>query len=179
MRRAFFVMGLTKKRRVFLEEYLKCWNGAEAARRAGYAYPRQEAHRLLTNADISDEIKRRLKAKAMDADEVLARLADQARGNIADFMNTEVPGGIIDLEKAQELGLTHLIKSIAWTKQGVKVELYDAQAALVHIGRHLKLFTDRVEVTWRERARDAGLDPDALVESLAEEFAALMREGAE
>jgi len=115
----------------------------------------------------------------MDADEVLARLADQARGNIADFMNTEVPGGIIDLEKAQELGLTHLIKSISWTKQGVKVELYDAQAALVHIGRHLKLFTDRVEVTWRERARDAGLDPDALVESLAEEFAALMREGAE
>ena len=48
--------GLTYKRKVFVEEYLKCWNGAEAARRAGYAYPRREACRLLTNADIHDAL---------------------------------------------------------------------------------------------------------------------------
>jgi phage terminase small subunit len=174
-----FMTSWTRKRRVFLEEYLKCWNATEAARRAGYKHPNVQGPTLVKLSIIKDEIDERLRAKAMDADEVLARLADQARGDMADFLNTEVPGGMLDLEKAQELGLTHLIKSINWTKQGVKVELYDAQAALVHIGRHLKLFTDKIEVTWRERARAAGVDPDALVESLAEEFAGLMRDGDE
>jgi len=165
----------TRKRKVFLEEYLKCWNATEAARRAGYKHPNVQGPTLVNLSIIKDEIDKRMREKAMDANEVLARLAAQARGDIADFLNTEVPGGILDLEKAEELGLTHLIKNITWTKQGVRVELYDAQAALVHIGRHLKLFTDRVEVTWRDRAREAGLDPDALVESLAEEFATLMQ----
>lgn len=30
-------MALTKKQRVFIDEYVKCWNASEAARRAGYS----------------------------------------------------------------------------------------------------------------------------------------------
>jgi hypothetical protein len=92
----------------------------------------------------------------MEADEVISRLADMAKADIANFVNTDVPGGIPDLKTAKERGLTRLIKSISWTKQGVKIELYDAQAALVHIGRHLGLFTDRLKIEgdWRREIRD-------------------------
>lgn len=78
-------MGLTNKRRVFVEEYLKCWNATEAARRAGYGSPNNQGPRLLVNASIQQAIKERLSALQMDADEILAGLTEQARGNLGDF----------------------------------------------------------------------------------------------
>jgi hypothetical protein len=38
------------------------------------------------------------------------------------------------------------------TEVDVELELYDAQAALVHIGRHHKLFTDKSELTGKDGA---------------------------
>jgi hypothetical protein len=37
----------------------------------------------------------------------------------------------------------HLVKGIKHTRYGDDIEFYDAQAALVHIGKHLGLFDDR------------------------------------
>lgn len=53
-------MGLTHKRRVFIEEYLTCWNGAEAARRAGYKFPRRQASYLLTIPAIRNVVEERI-----------------------------------------------------------------------------------------------------------------------
>jgi hypothetical protein len=125
--------GLTDKQAAFVEAYLTCWNGAEAARQAGYAYPRQSAYENLSKPYIQQVIRNRLLGLQMTADEALNRLADQARGDIGDFLGK---GGILNLEDAKDQGLTHLIKSISWTKYGVKIELYDAQAALMHIDRY-------------------------------------------
>ena len=47
---------------------------------------RRDASRLLTNADIQAEIQARLAEKKMSADEVLIRLANMARADIADFI---------------------------------------------------------------------------------------------
>ena len=51
-------MKLTQKQKGFVDEYLVCRNGSEAARRAGYAVPsaRITASRLLTNANIKAEL---------------------------------------------------------------------------------------------------------------------------
>ena len=51
-------LGLSKKRRVFVEEYLKDFNGTQAAIRAGYSKnsARSTASRLLTIDNISDAI---------------------------------------------------------------------------------------------------------------------------
>jgi hypothetical protein len=35
----------------------------------------------------------------------------------------------------------------AWTETEIEFEIHDPQAALVHLGRHHKLFTDGVEVS--------------------------------
>lgn len=143
---------LTNKQRVFIEQYLICWNATEAARRAGYKVPRQEGSRLLSNADVMRAISERLANLKMQADEVLARLTDHARGSLSDFINE---AGEIDLDKARQDDKLHLLKKYKVTERKVKgiaertveVELYDAQAALVHLGKHLKLFTDRLEAT--------------------------------
>ena len=74
-------MALTNKRKVFIAEYLKCWNASEAARRAGYKYPGTEGHRLLKMAEIDERIQQVLDESAMSAHECLQLLSDIARGD--------------------------------------------------------------------------------------------------
>ena len=143
-------MALTARRQVFVDEYLKCWNASEAARVAGYAAPGAEGHRLLKIAEVSEEIQRRVSERAMSADEVLVRLAEQARGSMSDFVSF-VPGiklPFLDLARAHEAGKFGLVKKLKYGKDGeVEFELYDAQAALVQLGKVHKLFTDKQDVT--------------------------------
>lgn len=167
---------LSPKQLSFVEHYLACgFNASEAARRAGYSAKtaQEQGSRLLSNVIVKALVEKRLGEAAMTADEVLARLADQARGTIADFMVRND----LDLAAARENGKLHLIKKIKRTTRSddddnlyttLEIELYDAQAALVHIGRHHKLFTDRVivEDNWRIEAAEAGVDPEALVNEL-------------
>jgi len=136
---------LSNKQRVFVEEYLSCWNASEAARRAGYlGRPNTVGPRLLANVGIQATIKARIAEKAMSADEVLLRLAEHGRSDIGEMM-TE--GGALDLAKAKAIGKTRLIKAVTESDKGLRIEMYDAQAALVQLGRAHGLFTDRVEST--------------------------------
>lgn len=140
---------MTLKRDKFIIEYIRCWNGTESATLAGFAHPRQQASRLLADVNIKAKIQAHLDERAVSANEVLARLGDQARGSIEDFIDI-LPAGhqvIVNLEKAQKANKLHLIKKLEVTpKGGIKIELYDAHAALVDLGRHHKQFTDRVEI---------------------------------
>lgn len=81
-------MALNHKRQKFVEEYLKCWNATEAARRAGYAHPNTQGPRLLVNVCVKNLITERLDELHMSADEVLERLARIARADPrAHFVN--------------------------------------------------------------------------------------------
>lgn len=165
---------LNVKQQAFIEHYLICWSATEAAKRAGYSVKtaHSQGPRLLANAGVKAAIAGRIAELKASADEVLMRLAAHSRGSIADFL-TEA--GDIDLTAARAAGKLHLIKKIKRTtrtddKDGlyttVEIELYDAQAATVQLGRYHKLFVDRVEVEdWREEARKAGVQPERLVSS--------------
>jgi phage terminase small subunit len=138
-------VSLSKKRRVFVEEYLQCWNATEAARRAKYKHPNKQGPYLVKLGIIAEEITRRLKEKTMSADEVLSRLAEQARSEQTKYL---VSNGNIDLERLIADGKAHLVKGTRWDGKGnLTIEFHDAQAALVHLGRHYKLFTDQMEHT--------------------------------
>ncbi|HXF60305.1 MAG TPA: terminase small subunit [Caldilineaceae bacterium] len=145
------------KQQVFVEEYLACWNAAEAARRAGYSAKtaRQQGQRLLTNVDIAEAIRRRIAEKTMSADEVLVRLTAQGRADLGEYLSDD---GEIDLAAMKRAGATHLLRKVkrtvrsgesasggTWTEERVEVELYSAQVALELIGRHHRLFADKVE----------------------------------
>lgn len=162
---------LTDKQRAFIAAYIACgWNATEAARQAGYASPMQEGWRLLRNAEIDAAISAALDAAAMPANEVLARLADHARGTMDDFLDDD---GRINLPKARAAGKLHLVKSRSTTKDGDRIDLYDAQAALTILAKHHGLLVDRSEVSGpggapllppiREvvvRRPDASVEPD-------------------
>ena len=146
---------MNNKQRVFVEEYLSCWNGAEAARKADYKHPRQQAVRLLSDINIQEEIQKRLQEKCLSADEVLVRLGEQARSLSKEYIDDF---GFVNFKKLKADGLIHLVKKIKRNQQGIEVELYDAQMALVHIGRHHKLFTDKIEGNVDTRVIVPGLD---------------------
>jgi hypothetical protein len=106
----------------------------------------------------------------MSADEVLCRLSDIARGDIADLMDITSAGFTFRLLVKDENGNrvvnqnTKLIKKI---KQKVttilgkgesddreiietELELYSAQEALNTLGKYHKLFVDRTELTGKD-----------------------------
>lgn len=86
-------MALTAKQQLFIDRYLESFNATQAYDEA-YA-PKNKAvaasngYRLLRNADISTAINERLSASAMSADEVLQRLAEQARSEHARYIVTK------------------------------------------------------------------------------------------
>jgi len=142
-------MGLTNKQKLFIESYLECWNGTQAARKAGYGGDSNAlaaaASRLLKNVKVRHYIQARLSAKAMTADEILVRLSEQARSDISDYINDF---GYVDFERLKADGKAHLIKKYEIVqgvggKQKMKCEVYDAQAAMDKLAKAHGLYTDK------------------------------------
>lgn len=146
-------MALTTKQQAFVEHYLVSWNASEAARLAGYKDPQQAGYENKTKQDIQEAIQQRLADLKMSADEVLTRLSTHARGSIAPFMRRSPDGELhgFDLGDDKPLDLLHKVSITKRTtkdvtEEKITLELYDAQAALVHIGKHHGLFVDRSKI---------------------------------
>lgn len=147
---------LTDKQKVFIECYLQCWNASEAARLAGYSVSAAAVigHENLIKPNIKAAINARLAELKMGADETLVRLASHARSSMETFVNVRDDGAAeLDLTKAEEAKALHLIKKLKTTRRTIKngesevtteIELHDSQAALVVLGKHHKLFTEKV-----------------------------------
>ena len=144
---------LKGKQRLFVEAYVGSaqFNGAEAARQAGYGVlgARKQASRMSTNVDICAAIHAALALRTLSAAEVLMRLSDHARGTLDDFLTCVEEAGkdgaegvriwSLDLNKAKRAGMLHLVKRLTYTRWGWSIELYDAQAALLLLARHYGL----------------------------------------
>lgn len=168
---------LTNLQKEFINQYFVCGrNATEAVIQAGYSVSEPDTvsgrataaaigYENLRKPHIRAKIDERLEEYAMPANEVIARLSDHAYGNLTMVLDAD---GTPSLEKAKLHGVTHLIKE--WTSKTTvisngrnkdsetiitehSVKLYDAQSALVQLGRYHKLFTDKVEmVTWEDEA---------------------------
>ena len=149
---------LSKKQKLFVEYYLQTWNATQAAIKAGYSKKSAAVtgHNNITKTNIAEEIKRRVDEICMSSDEALTLLSDQARGTLEDCMDVEmvesrlkkgvmIPSYSINLVKAKEKGKLHLIKSIAPSAYGIKVELHSSQRALELIGKAHGLFIDNIK----------------------------------
>ena len=140
---------MTPKQRAFVFEYLKDFCASKAAIRAGYApkWAGTNCDKLLKNTKISAAIDEEFEKRAMSAHEVLSRMTDIARGSAEDYLVIDDYGYVgINLEQMKADGKLHLIKKYKPTKFGSDIELYDAQAALVQMGKQHGLFTDRSKV---------------------------------
>lgn len=183
-------MALTNKQKVFINEYLRCWNATEAARLAGYAHPNKSGPDNLVKIGIKKEINDRMSKLAMSADEVVYRLGKHAKSSIGDFLTVskEKEGEFyIDLDRdTADLSLIKKLKhkrvshkddngNIASVDDYYEIELHDPQAALVHLGKHHGIFAKdrKIELSWKDKVPE-GQDPS----DLKEQFKALMRQRA-
>lgn len=123
---------LTAKQQQFIMEYLVDLNASAAAVRAGYAKKSAEVegHRLLRNANIAAEIasKRleRCKRTQITADYVLTRLQEVAERCLQAEPVTDREGNETGEYRFDSSG---------------------ANKSLELLGKHLKLFTDKTELT--------------------------------
>lgn len=157
---------LTPKQQAFCREYLIDLNATQAAIRAGYSEKtaRSQAQRMLTNVDIQTELKELMEIRAkraeIDADTVLAELLRIARADIGEAFNpdgslksmAEMPeeirraiSGVDVFEEFQGRGDSR--EQIGFTR---KVRFWDKVKALEMLGRHLRMFSDRVEITGKD-----------------------------
>lgn len=204
---------LTDKQAAFIDHYLMCLDGTEAAARAKYKGNRVTlaavAYENLRKPYIREEIDRRLKSRTMKADEVLYRLDQQARADVGAFFKiveewTFYPLPTYDILDAEEIidktdpekpreRITYLVRRVAidtdklvdpryshllhkvsdTARGGLQLELYDKQKALVQLGKHYALFTDKVKhEDWRDTALEYIRNKEVSYEALANECGA-------
>ena len=182
--------GLTPKQKRFVEEYLIDLNATAAFRRAGYVATGNAAEvnasRLLRNAKVATAIaqaqsKRSVRTE-ITQDMVLKELAKigfsdirkvirwgntTVRKNInAEGEEVEEPYHGIALIDSSEIDdeTAAAIAEVSEGRDGLKVKLHDKKSALVDIGRHLGMFTDRIDHT----SSDGSMSPKSFSEMYGE-----------
>lgn len=141
---------LTPRQERFVLEYAKDCNATQAAIRAGYApnVARQVGSRLLTNVDIAGRVNglaARIAERAeVTAEQVVRRLANIAFSDPRDHMSWG-PRGIKlkssdSLTLAQAAAVSELSETPGRHGVSVRVKFHDKIAALIGLGRHLRIF---------------------------------------
>ncbi len=156
--------GRKPRRDLFVKEYLHDLNATQAAIRAGYSRKtaKQQGARLLTNVDlqaaIQDAMDRRASRLEITADQVLKELALIGFSNMLDYIKVQGDGTAyvdlteLDRDKSaaiQEVTVDEYVEGSgkdARTVKRVRFKLADKGTSLELMGKHLKLFTDKVEV---------------------------------
>lgn len=156
-------MSLNARQRAFVAAY--AGNAAEAAVKAGYSpkWARKHASKLMrTNADVRAAIdeheNQRLVELGLSANGVLGELLRIARADVAQAFDEH--GQLLPLKDMPE-DVRRAIGGVELRSIGVeddaeggdrkavvtltKVKFWDKVAALEKLGKHLKLFTDKVE----------------------------------
>lgn len=139
---------LTVKQQAFIDHYVICLSGVTAAGLAGYkgnlSTLASVAYENLSKPQIKKVISERFKARTMDAEGVLRRLAAQAEFNPQAYVDND---GQVSISKLKEAGECYMIRSVTQTKSGPRVTFYDSQKALDLIAKHLGLFVEHLDLT--------------------------------
>ena len=148
----------TKKRAAFCLEYIVDFNGAAAARRAGYSAKtaNRAATVLLSNADIQAQIRRLMAARTerveVTADRVVDELAAIGFANVLDYIRVDGEGSVaVDLSattRAQAAAIKDVSSETLMQGQGddarpilkSNLKLTDKIPALTLLGKHVGLF---------------------------------------
>lgn len=155
--------GLNSRQRRFVQEYLIDLNATQAAIRAGYSVDTAGSigSENLTKPEIARAVEvaqaERLARVELTGDMVIQELRKIGFANMQDYMGSTPDGDpFLDfsmLTRDQAAALQEVTVEDYMDGRGedaravkrVKFKLSDKRAALVDIGRHLGLFTDRVQ----------------------------------
>lgn len=139
---------LTPRQAAFIREYLLDFNATAAAQRAGYGGDSGTlavvGAQNLANPAIRERLNQHLHDVALNARQILDRLANHARGSMADFVSQSSSGEIeIDLAKALSLGAMDRVRFLVFDerrdddgfllRRRVEISLHDSLAALIQL----------------------------------------------
>lgn len=156
---------LTAKQKAFVKEYLVDLNATQAAIRAGYSErtAKETGYENLTKPHIAAAIEKAMEKRAdkveITQERVLEELSYIAFNDTTDVVQIETtiemnpiteqeePYQTVIIRNTSELtkAQRRAIKSIKQTKYGIEVQFHDKEKALELLGRHMKMFTDKVE----------------------------------
>jgi len=144
---------MTAKQVAFCREWMKDFNGAAAAIRAGYAHGRAEvaACLLQRKPHVQAEIARLQKAACARADVTVDQVVNELR-RIAFAQSSDV---VQVKQKRVVVTETYMltddqrasVAEVAETEHGIRVKQHDKVKALELLGKYLAMFTDRTELS--------------------------------
>lgn len=147
---------LTPKQQRFVEEYLVDLNATQAAIRAGYSAKRASeiGYQLLQKTTVSEAISKALAARSrrtgINQDRVLLELAKVAFLNPTDVINMDEATIRGDANREDTAAIASVRVKRIPTEAGEIVErevkTYDKIKALELLGKHLGMFTDKLNV---------------------------------
>ena len=150
-------MKLNLKQEQFCREYLVDMNATQAAIRAGYSKKTagSQAHDLLKKPEIESELSRLMQERSertgITADRVLQEIAKLAFLDPRKLFNDDgFPRLVHELDDDTAAAIAGLdVAQIGNSEMGVgsvlKYKLADKKGSLELLGKHLKLFTDKVD----------------------------------
>ena len=153
---------MTKKQKIFADEYLIDLNATRAYRVAYPSVKREETaavngSRMLRNAKVAEYIQKRMqdrqKRTEITQDRVLQELAAIAFAKTTDY--AEIKNECVRIKDTGDLD-EQQVRAIAGIKKGkfgVEIKLNDKEKALELLGRHFGMFKDKVEVSGLEEEK--------------------------
>ena len=148
--------GLTAKQQRFVEEYLTDLNATQAAIRAGYSVKNAAkiASQLLDKTRVKNAIDKaiaeRSRRTGITQDRVLRELAKVAFVNATDVINMDDATLKGDANREDTAAIASVKVKTIPTEAGEiterEVKVYDKIKALELLGKHLGMFTDRLNV---------------------------------
>lgn len=153
---------LTPKKLMFVQEYLKDLNATQAAIRAGYSEKTagQQGDRLLKDVQVATLVQEAMDKRSVETGITAKRVLEEtARLAFSDLRRLFDEHGNLrplhELDDATAAGIASfevVTKRVpgaepAEVEHVAKVKMWDKGKSLELLGRHLKLFTDKVEHT--------------------------------
>lgn len=148
--------GLTAKQQRFVEEYLTDLNATQAAIRAGYSVKNAAkiASQLLDKTRVKNAIDKamaeRSRRTGITQDRVLRELAKVAFVNATDVINMDEATIRGDANREDTAAIASVKVKTIPTEAGEiterEVKVYDKIKALELLGKHLGMFTDRLNL---------------------------------
>lgn len=147
---------MTKKQKIFCDEYLVDLNATQAAIRAGYSAKTAYSigSELLKEPEIRARVDKALaersKRTGINADRVLAELAKVAFMDATDVIDTQT-GGVRENAKSEDTACIAGIKTKVTSGDGFdsverEIRLCDKVKALELLGKHLGMFQDNIKI---------------------------------
>ena len=158
-------MALTKKQKLFVEEYLVDLNATQAAIRAGYSpdSARQSGNDNMKNPYISARIDKamaeRSKRTGVNADRVVMELAKIAFVNANEVIDPKT-ATIREDAVPEDTAAIQSVKVKTFGEDGLEreIKMADKLKALELLGKHLGMFKDKVELSGSLEAEKTKLD---------------------